>query len=79
MEKRMTWEEMQKAFPDEWILVVDYEFTRGGQIKDGVLVMHSKNKEDIFSYPIHAEKVGLWYTGESQFMGLRSHAEHDRI
>ncbi len=25
MEKRMTWEDMKKNYPDEWLLIIDFE------------------------------------------------------
>ncbi|OGQ21739.1 MAG: hypothetical protein A3I05_09435 [Deltaproteobacteria bacterium RIFCSPLOWO2_02_FULL_44_10] len=75
MEKKMTWKEIEKKYPDEWVLVVDYDFTEFGEVKDGIVVTHSTNKEEIYSYPIEADKVGIWYTGESPFRGLRSHVE----
>ncbi len=31
MERKMTWEEMKCEFPDEWLLIVDYEMAPGGK------------------------------------------------
>ncbi|MFA5800120.1 MAG: hypothetical protein WC840_04135 [Candidatus Peribacteraceae bacterium] len=79
MGEKMTWEAITKKYPDEWVLVTDYEFDEYGEVREGVLIIHSRNKEDVFSYPVESDKVGLWYTGESNFRGFRSHAEHYQI
>lgn len=76
MPTRITWEEIKKNFPDEWVLVTDYTFTPTGRINDGVLVAHSPNKEAVFTHPTSSDKAGFWYTGESCFRGFRSHAQH---
>ncbi len=75
MPEKMTWEEIQQQYPDEWVLVSDYELSEWGQISAGSLVAHSKSKEEVFSYPTDAPKVGLLYTGVGNFRGFRSHAE----
>lgn len=77
MAEKMTWEAMVQHYPDEWILVTDYECDEYGEVTEGVLAAHSRNKEEIFSYPTDANRVGLWFTGESNFRGFRSHAEQN--
>lgn len=46
MGQRMTWEEMKKAYPDEWVAVVDYTTGDGGGF-EGDVVYHADNK-DVF-------------------------------
>lgn len=77
MGRKMTWEEMKKAFPDEWLRIVDYEFDDYGEIKIGTVVYHSSSKEDVYSQPLTGSSEAFWYTGESTFSGLRSHATHN--
>jgi len=72
MSQKMTWETIKKKYPNEWVLVVDYEFTDTGEIKRGILVTHSQDKDEVFSYPAVADKVGLWYTGTGNYRGHRS-------
>lgn len=76
MGKKITWEEMEKTFPDEWLLVTDYELNGFGEMVRGVVERHSKNKDDVYSLPRLNKPVAFEYTGESTFRGLRSHAEH---
>ncbi len=77
MGQRMTWEEMKKAYPDEWLRIVDYEFDDKGEVKIGTVVYHSSSKEDVYSQPLTGKSEAFWYTGESTFAGLRSHATHN--
>ena len=77
MEQKMTWEEMKKAFPDEWLLVADYETNKFGQVAIGIVERHTPDMDEIASWPLLDKPTALRYTGESTFAGLRSHAEHD--
>ncbi len=51
MSKKMTWEEMKKAFPDEWLLITDYERDRYGNVKVGVVERHSTDKDEVYRLP----------------------------
>ena len=75
MEQKMTWEEMKKAYPDEWIRVIDYEIDEKGRLKSGIVLYHSPSKHETYSQPLSGKSEAFWYTGESTFSGLRSHAE----
>ena len=75
MGQRMTWEEMKKAYPDEWIRVADYEIDETGHLRCGVVLYHSTSKHEVYSKPLSGRSEAFWYTGESTFSGLRSHAE----
>lgn len=79
MAQRMTWEEMKKAFPDEWLRIVNYEIDDVGEIKSGEVLYHSQLKEEVYSQPLTGKSEAFWYTGESTFSGLRSHATHNCI
>lgn len=67
MGQRMTWEEMKKAYPDEWLAVVNYTSNDVGDV-DGEVVYHSDDKDDFYR---HAKEVidryggmAMRYTGE---------------
>ena len=76
--QKMTWEEMKKTFPDEWLLVVDYEVDSSGHLVAGVVLRHSKSTDEVCAMPAPEKKdFALRYTGESTFAGLRSHATHE--
>ncbi len=37
MGKKITWEEMKRDYPDEWLLIVDFELDSSGRIVAGLL------------------------------------------
>ena len=79
MGQKMTWKEMKKAFPDEWLLITDYERDRYGNIISGIVERHSADKDEVYQLPSLKKKAAFEYTGESTFRGFRSHAEHHSI
>lgn len=74
MGQKMTWEEMKAAYPDEWLLITDFETNQYGQVKIGIVERHSKRKYDIANPPIIDRDTAFRYTGESTYAGLRSYA-----
>ena len=80
MSQKMTWEEMKRAYPDEWLLITDYEMDRYGSISVGIVERHSKEKSEVYRLPAIDKDCAFEYTGESTFPGgLRVHADHDHI
>ena len=77
MTQKMTWEEMKKVFSDEWLLIIDYEVNSSGHLVSGVVLRHSKSKDEVYALPAPRQDMAFRYTGESTFAGLRSHAAHD--
>jgi hypothetical protein len=76
MGQRMTWDEMKKAYPDEWLLITDYERDQYGNVKAGTVERHSSDKDDVYRLPAVDKDCAFEYTGESTFRGFREHAEH---
>lgn len=77
MDQKMTWEEMKKAYPDEWLRVTDYEIDARGRLVTGQVLYHSQSKHEVYSKPLSGKSEAFWFTGKSTFSGLRSHADHD--
>lgn len=77
MGQKMTWEEMKRAYPDEWLLITDYETDQYGHIITGVVERHSADKDEVYHLPAIKKSSAFKYTGESTFRGWRSHAEHN--
>ena len=71
MNKKMTWEEMKKAYPDEWLLITDYDLDKYGEIKIGIVQYHTHNMDDIAKTPTLRKNTAFRYTGEPNFRGLR--------
>lgn len=80
MGQKMTWEEMKKAYPDEWLLIVDFEDDESGNLISGVVERHSKDDREVFRLPALDRPGAFKYTGECKFPGgWRAHAELDNI
>ena len=79
MEQKITWEEMKKVYPDEWLLVVDFDVDDSGHLLAGVVERHSKEMEEICYPPALSKPTAFRYTGESTFAGLRGHAQNGHV
>ena len=79
MNDKMTWKEIEGKYPNEWVLAIDYEMNNLGEVIQATIVAHSADKDEIYSHSVDANKVGIWFTGESQFRGLRSHAKNNAL
>lgn len=74
---KITWEEMKKTYPNEWLLITDFELDETGQhVVAGVIERHSSEMEEVARLPAIDKPTAFRYTGESTFQGLRSHAQH---
>jgi len=76
MGKKMTWDEMKNNYPDEWLLIVDYDLDESGHLIKGIVEQHSRSKINIYQIPLQNKSAAFRYTGESNFSGMRSHAGH---
>ncbi|MDE0087804.1 MAG: hypothetical protein OXU23_18925 [Candidatus Poribacteria bacterium] len=54
--ERLTIEEMEQKYPDEWLLIVDYELSENTELLSGRLVAHSKSRKEI-------RDISMNYTG----------------
>ena len=77
MGQRMTWEEMKKAYPDEWLLITEYELDEYGEVKRGIVERHASDMETVARPPSLMKNTAFRYTGESTFRGFRDHAIHN--
>ncbi len=77
MNQKMTWEEMKKAYPDEWLLITDYETDASGHVIAGVVERHSSDKDEVYRRPAIPRSTAFRYTGESNYRGFRDHTSLD--
>jgi hypothetical protein len=75
MNDRKTWDEMRAEYPDQWLLITDIEKDEWGNLKSGVVVRHSANREEVYKKPSLDKPTAFRYTGESNFSGLRCHVQ----
>jgi hypothetical protein len=69
MNKKLTWDEMKSIFPDEWLLITDFELDQSGHLISGVIVRHSVDKDEVNRLPSLEKPFAFKYTGESTFPG----------
>jgi len=63
----MTWEEMKKVFPNEWLAIVNYTSDEIGNV-DGEVVFHSDDKSEFYRQAKNIISkhggMAMRYTGE---------------
>ena len=67
MGQKMTWDEMKKAFPNEWVAVVNYIPDDSGEV-EGEVVAHFDDKDVFYGelknlVPRYGD-IAMRYTGE---------------
>ena len=73
--KEITWKSMKKYYPDEWLLITNFNLDKDGHLISGVVRRHSKIKQEVYRLPALGESTAFRYTGESTFSGSRSYAK----
>ena len=72
---KKTWNEIKQQYPNEWVLITDFEQDEYGNFKAGIVVNHSVDEDNIYKKPLLDKPTALFFTGESTFSGLRSHVQ----
>ena len=54
--EHLTIEQMEQQYPDEWLLIVDYELSENTELLSGRLIAHSKSRKEI-------RDISMNYTG----------------
>ena len=64
MAERMTYEEIERAFPGEWVVVCDFVPDDSKVIKDGILVGHTPDRAKAHRLLGTIEGAfAIWWTG----------------
>ena len=70
---------MKRRYPNEWLVIVDFETDEAGRLLSGVVERHSPNMQEAALPPMVGRETAFHYTGESTFRGLRSHANRHAL
>ena len=73
MAERMTYEEIERAFPGEWVVVRDFVPDDSKMIKDGVLVGHTPDRAEAHRLlGTFDDAFAIWFVGGPRpgFCGL---------
>ncbi|MBU0568761.1 hypothetical protein KKC52_12055 [bacterium] len=58
-------EVIKKRYKDEWVLIADYELDEGLNPLCGVVIAHSKNRDEIYKEQMYYKgNLCIEYTGE---------------
>lgn len=62
----MKWDEISERFKDEWVLIDVKDVDENFNIKEGDVIAHSKDKEEIYRklLEIRPKKFSIEYTGK---------------
>lgn len=62
----MKWKEIIKKFKDEWVLIEVKEVDEDYQIKEGIVIAHSRDKSEIYEQllKLKDKKLYIEYTGK---------------
>jgi len=60
----LTKEQMKTKYPNQWLLVTDYELDTATSLRKGRVIVHSKGREDIHrALRGHAGNLCIHFTG----------------
>lgn len=77
--EKLSWDEMKQRFPDEWLVIIDFDTDESGHLLSGVVERHSTDMYEIVKPTSLGKPTAFRYTGESTFRGLRSYAHRHAI
>ena len=73
MADRMTWEEIQKKYPDQWVGLVDVKYVDddGISVESAVVKYTDKSKSDLTRLVLNGEIISRYTTPDNIFqMGM---------
>lgn len=80
LNKKMTWEEMKEQYPDEWLLIIEFDSDESGRLLSGIVARHSPEKDEVYRLPGLDQSSAFKYTGKSTFPGgWRARAEFHKF
>jgi hypothetical protein len=73
MSKIQTRAEIETQFPDEWVLVTDPEVGPDMVVRSGVVVAHSKDKDEVVrrAREVPSRRMAVWFNGDPIPAGLK--------
>ncbi|MBQ7066674.1 MAG: hypothetical protein IJN92_07615 [Lachnospiraceae bacterium] len=80
MADRMTWEEIQKKYPDQWVGLVDVKYVDddGISVESAVVKYTDKSKSDLTRLALKGEIISRYTTPDNIFqMGMTVSKERE--
>lgn len=60
--ERMTWDEIMKKYPDQWVGLTDVEWDNASTVKAAVVKYSDKSKDELFGMQLDGEIQTSEYT-----------------
>jgi len=64
MAERMTWEEIKKAYPNQWVGLTNIEWKDGANVKSAVVDYLGDKVDEAFKRQVAGENVQTIHTGD---------------
>lgn len=63
--ERLTLEEMEEKYPDEWLFIVDCEISENTELLSGVVAVHRPSRADVYDASSRYKGgAAIHYTGK---------------
>lgn len=79
MTERLSWAEIEKKYPNEWVLIEDIEEAENGVIAAATVAFHSTSKDAVYDHPTNSKHFGIMFTGEGNYRNWRDYEDLDTI
>jgi len=68
MSEKLTWDEIKRRFPEEYVILVDYDFDENEDLVSGVVFAHGRDRAEACDQcqraAIKPNPIAVRYTGE---------------
>lgn len=73
MAEKLTWDEIKRRHPDEWVALVDYEWPDDRGVPDsGVVYAHSPDHARLMEMHRHLQEAAIVWTGKTRAERLKA-------
>jgi hypothetical protein len=78
MAEKLTWDEITKRYPDEWVALVDVEWPNMGDVVGGVVFAHDPDHATLLEKQRHLKSGAVLWTGKKRGVALLAAVDVDR-
>lgn len=64
MDNRLSWDEIKKRYPNEWVCLIDEEAPNMSYIASGVVYAHDPDHNKLIEKQKHLEDAAIRWTGK---------------
>jgi hypothetical protein len=64
MDGRLSWDEIKKLYPDEWVCLTDEEAPNMSHVVSGVVYAHDPDRKTLLEKQKHLKSAAILWTGK---------------